>query len=92
MRNKSQAKSVLHLHARRMETAGLVQPGCKKMWLFPESGPQFLGWKGLLQKQGLPRNLEITVQSTSYNPGRFEIRLEVQALLVYGGWKFVCAS
>lgn len=29
MRNKSQAKSVLHFQARRMKSAGLVLPGCK---------------------------------------------------------------
>lgn len=43
-------------------------------WLLPESGPQFLGWRGLLQEQSLPQKLEIVVQRTSYNQERFEIR------------------
>lgn len=43
-------------------------------WLLPESGPRFLGWRGLLQEQSLPQKLEILVQRTSYNQERFEIR------------------
>lgn len=74
MRNKSQAKSVLHLHARRMESAGLVLPSGKGGSFLSQALGSWAG-KGFCKSRLCPKSykLQCGAQVTTQRDLRLEV-------------------